>query len=366
MPVEMKTVAEYTIQQLQFLDANGQATQALPEFAQDKQTMLACYRWICLTRHFDEKAMRLQRTGKLGTFAQAIGQEAVTVGIGQAMNRDDILCPYYRDHGTYLQRQVTMTELYQYWGGDERGSAFANNPHDLPPCIPIATQLLHAAGVASAIKYKNEQRAVVTTCGEGATSKGDFYEAINVAGLWYLPLVFVVNNNQWAISVPRCHQTASHTIAQKAIAAEVPCLQVDGNDVIAVRYAVEQALIKARNGKGPTLIEAITYRLCDHTTADDATRYQPAAEVEDAKNKEPQRRLKRYLAEQFAWTEADDEALHSQCQQEVEAAANAYLDLPTPKPEEMFDNLFATLPDNIKPQREFAINHAQNQEQSHG
>jgi len=211
--------------------------------------------------------------------------------------------------GALLQRNISLTELLQFWSGDERGNHFENNHEDFPFCIPISTQALHAAGIAYAIKLRQQKRAVVSTCGDGGTSKGDFYEAMNFAGVHQLPIVFVANNNQWAISVPRQSQTEAKTIAQKAIAAGFNGIQVDGFDVIAVREAVAQALKNARAGKGPTLIEAITYRLCDHTTADDATRYQPKKETDQAWQLEPIKRLKRYLETQKIWTEKDEQAL---------------------------------------------------------
>ena len=201
-----------------------------------------------------------------------------------------------------------MEEILLYWGGDERGNLSSGPAHDFPFCVPVGSQAPHAAGVAYAFKLRKEPRVAVCLLGDGATSKGDVYEAMNFAGVHKLPVVFVINNNQWAISVPLKMQTACATLAQKAIAAGFPGEQVDGNDVIAVRQAVEEAIAGARAGRGPRLIEAITYRLGDHTTADDASRYRPAEEVQARWKEEPIARLRTYLVGQKAWGKAEEEA----------------------------------------------------------
>ena len=195
---------------------------------------------------------------------------------------------------------------------------------DFPICVPIATQALHACGVASAFKIRGEHRVVVTTCGDGATSKGDFLEALNVAGAWQLPVVFVVNNNQWAISVPRRIQCGAPTLAQKAIGAGFHGEQVDGNDLLAVYDRVQVALERARHGKGPVLLECLSYRLGDHTTADDATRYRPAEEVKQAWLEEPVKRLQRFMAGQGVWDEGREQALIAECQGLVQRAVDNF------------------------------------------
>ena len=174
---------------------------------------------MMLTRLFDYKAVALQRTGMLNTYASTLGQEAISVGIGASMQREDVFCPFYRDYAAQLMRGVKMSEILSFWKGNEWGNHFSECPLDFPICVPIATQLLHAAGVATAFKLRKQAKVAVSICGDGATSEGDFYEAINVAGVWQLPVVFVIDNNQWAISVPRKHQTDAQTLAQKAIAA---------------------------------------------------------------------------------------------------------------------------------------------------
>jgi pyruvate dehydrogenase E1 component alpha subunit len=306
---------------------------------------------MVLMRTYDAKAIALQRTGQLGTFASLLGKEAVEAGVGAAMAPEDVFLMTYRENGAQLMRGVTLKELFLYWGGDERGSDFAGPRRDFPICITIAAHVTHAAGVAYAMKLRKEPRVAVCSVGDGATSKGDFYEGLNAAGAWKLPLVFVVTNNQWAISVPRRLQSAAETLAQKAIAAGFEGVQVDGNDVVAVRYAMERALEKARAGGGPTLIEAVTYRLNDHTTADDASRYRSPDELAEAWKLEPLARLRAYLTASGAWDKTREDALLKECNEQVQAAAQDYLDTPPLGPAAIFEHLYATLPAALEKQR---------------
>lgn len=347
-----KSVASFDISFTRYIDNDGTAVGTLPEMATDPDTLVPLYRAMVLNRVFDKKAIALQRTGKLGTYASSLGQEAVFVAVGAVMKKQDVLVPYYRECGAQLLRGVTITELLLYWGGDERGMDYAGPREDLPICVPIASQIPQAAGVALAMQYRREPRVTVTMFGDGSTSKGDFYEAANAAGVWNLPLVFVVNNNQWAISVPLHEQTRCETLAQKAIAAGFPGEQVDGNDLIAVYDRFSAAMDKARAGGGPTLIEAITYRLSDHTTADDASRYRSDEELSTNWEHEPIKRLRRYLISTGYWDQQRDEQLHKTCDLEVERATQAYFDTSPPEPESMFDYLYENLPAALQSQRE--------------
>jgi pyruvate dehydrogenase E1 component alpha subunit len=345
------TVATFQIEFQQFLDAHGHAVGPLPDFAADPAALIRFYEAMVLMRTYDAKAIALQRTGQLGTYASLLGKEAIDAGVGFAMHDDDVLLCTYRDNGIQLLRGVTMRELLLYWGGDERGSDFAGPRRDFPVSITIAAQCLHAVGVGYAMKQRRQARAAVCMLGDGATSKGDFYESINAAGVWQLPVVFFVSNNQWAISVPRTTQSAAPTLAQKAIAAGIPGLQVDGNDVIAVHHAMRAALARARAGDGPTLIEAVTYRLTDHTTADDASRYRPPEEVAEAWKREPLLRLRNHLAAAGVWDKVREETLLRRCNDEVQAAAHSYIDTPAPPVTQMFDQLYATPPAAFAAQR---------------
>lgn len=356
----MNTIAQFTVSYTQYLNDHGELTAAMPEFASDIENLRKLYKVMVLTRTFDKKAIALQRTGKMGTYAPLNGQEAVSAAIGNAMKPEDVFVPYYRDYAAQLQRGVKMSEILGYWGGDERGSAFENQAEDLPICVPIASQCLHATGVAFAFQYRSQARVAVVCIGEGGTSEGDFYEAMNVAGTWKLPIVFVVNNNQWAISVPRDKQTGTQTIAQKAVAAGFEGMQVDGNDVLACRQVIGDAIEKARRGEGPTLIEGLTYRLCDHTTADDASRYQPSAEVEIAQAKEPITRFKEFLTQKNLWSAKDEEELVMHCAEQVKQAVDHYLKSTPQAVSSIFDFHFEQLPEYLIEQRALAMEEADN------
>ncbi len=300
-------VATFSVELTRFVDSDGHALGPMPEFAACARDLVPLYLAMLLTRAFDAKAVALQRTGRLGTFACSVGQEAVGVGAASAMERNDVLLPSFREQAAQLWRGVSPVELLLYWGGDERGSDFAGPGADFPISVPVASHVPHAAGVALAMRLRRESRIALCIIGDGATSKGDFYEALNIAGVWRLPLVVLISNNQWAISVPRSAQSAAQTLAQKTIAAGIPGEQVDGNDVIVVRACVARALGRARSGDGPSLIEALTYRLSDHTTADDARRYRDDAEVSAHWHGEPIARLRQYLVSKGAWTRDDEE-----------------------------------------------------------
>jgi len=335
----------------QFINAAGEAVRGMPAFAQDASALVPLYRAMVFVRAFDEKAVALQRTGRLGTYASSLGQEAVGIGLASAMQADDVLLPSFREQGAMLWRGVTPVELLLYWGGDERGSNFHGPRRDFPISIPVASHLPHAVGVALAMKMRGERRAAVAVTGDGGTSKGDFYEAINVAGVWGVPAVFVVNNNQWAISVPRSRQTAAQTLAQKAGAAGIPGEQVDGNDVVAMRDATERALARARAGDGPSLIEAVTYRLSDHTTADDAHRYRSDAEVSARWKEEPIARLRNYLVNSKSWSKVEEEALHEDNAKRINEAVDEYLATAAEPMAAIFDHTFATLPADLASQQ---------------
>jgi 2-oxoisovalerate dehydrogenase E1 component alpha subunit len=348
---ELPVIARFEVRRRSYLAPDGSVLRPLPAFASDAATLLALYRGMVLTRAFDLKAVSLQRTGRLGTYAVSLGQEAVSVGVASAMRDEDVLLPSYRDNGTLLWRGTKMEEILLFWGGDERGNLSSGPAHDFPYCIPVGSQAPHAAGVAYAFKFRKEPRVAVCLFGDGATSKGDVWEAMNFAGVHKLPVVFVANNNQWAISVPLKLQTASETLAQKAIAAGFAGEQVDGNDVIAVRAAAEEAIANARAGGGARLIEAVTYRLSDHTTADDAARYRPPEEVQARWKEEPIARLRAYLVSQKLWGKVQEEELAAECQKAIEAAIERYLASSPRAPETMFDHLYAELPRSYAGQR---------------
>lgn len=329
------------------------------------ETLATFYEAMTRARVFDGKAIALQRTGQLGTFASALGQEAVGVGVAAAMERRDVLVPSYRDHGAQFLRGMSMTECLLYWGGDERGSDFQGPRLDFPNCVPVATQIPHAVGAAYAFKLRKEDRVAVTFIGDGGTANGAFYEALNMAGVWNAPVVIVINNNGWAISTPRALESAAQTLAQKGVAAGVECRQADGNDVVAMHDVARRAIAKARAGEGPTLVEALTYRLGDHTTADDATRYRDPDAVRKEWTREPLTRLRAYLLAKGLWSKEKEAALLKRCAEEVENAVAAYLATPSPRCDAMFDHLYESLPRALQEQRECARRFSK-EENGHG
>src|SRR6516164_2459219 len=351
LSIELPVVARFEVRRRFHLAPDGAITRPLPPFAADTALLVSLYRAMVEARAFDLKAVSLQRTGRLGTYAVALGQEAVAIGIASAMRTEDVLLPSYRDNAALIWRGTKMEEILLFWGGDERGNRSSGPAHDFPCCIPVASQAPHAAGVAYAFKLRRDSRVAVCLFGDGATSKGDVWEAMNFAGVHKLPVVFVANNNQWAISVPLQLQTASQTLAQKAIAAGFSGEQVDGNDVIAMRAAAEDAIAQARAGGGSRLIEAVTYRLSDHTTADDAARYRPPEEVQARWKEEPIARLRAYLVSQKAWGKSQEEELAADCQKQIETAIERYLATAPRAPQTMFDHLYAELPPTYAGQR---------------
>jgi pyruvate dehydrogenase E1 component alpha subunit len=355
-------VASFEIVHRQFLGENGEPVAALPPSATEPGFLKALYRAMCLTRAFDAKCVSLQRTGRLGTYATALGQEAVPVGLASAMRDGDVLVPSYREGGAQIWRGVRMEELLIYWGGDERGHAYVDPrvAHDLPVCITVGNHALHAAGVAAALKLRGDDGAAVCVFGDGATSKGDVYEAFNVSGVWSLPIVFVITNNRWAISTPLDRQTAAGTLAQKGLAGGLRVLQVDGNDVIAVHDAMCEALRFARKGEGASVIECLTYRINDHNTADDSTRYRDPAEVEMRWRYCPLKRMRAFLTKRTWWSDPEEEALQAEIAASIEESVARYLAhaAAAPSVESMFTHLHAQLPRVYWSQREDALMHA--------
>ncbi|HVJ39596.1 MAG TPA: pyruvate dehydrogenase (acetyl-transferring) E1 component subunit alpha [Stenotrophomonas sp.] len=353
----MTVAAQFEIEFLQYLDVDGQPVRDLPPSC-DPQTLLSLFKQMLYVRTFDTKAVALQRTGKLGTYASCLGHEATHVGIGASMRTGDVFAPSYREYGAMFMRGVRPRDVLLYWGGDERGNDYARDVDaaiDFPFCVPISTQCLHAAGAALAFKLRGEQHVAVSSCGDGGSSKTDFYAALNSAGAYKLPLILCVVNNGWAISVPRSAQTGAQTLAQKGLAGGLFCLQVDGNDLVAVLEAMRQARERALAGEGGTVIEFLTYRLSDHTTADDARRYRGEDEVKDAWVREPMLRLRKYLVGLGLWSEAHENAWKEECGARVDEEVNAYLNTPVQPVEAMFDYLYADPPPDLLAQRAAAL-----------
>ena len=336
----------FQVEHLSVLDSEGNLDAALePKLSADELKSL--YRAMVLGRRLDERMVRLQRQGRVGTFAPIKGQEASQIGSVFALRKADWMVPSFRETAAMIWRGWPIEKLLLFFAGHVEGGRPADDQHDLPITIPVATQLPHAVGLAYAAQYRGDDAVVMTYFGDGATSEGDFHEAMNFAGVWHVPVVFVCQNNQWAISVPLKKQTHSRTIAQKALAYGLPGIQVDGNDILAVYAAAREAVDRARAGDGPTLIECVTYRLGVHTTADDPSKYRSEEEVAMWEKKDPLTRFRAYL-EQRSLLEND---IESRIDAEIAEAVQRFEATPQPDPLTMFDHAYAEIPPDLEAQR---------------
>ncbi len=361
----LKEVATFGVDYLQVLDEKGQLDSKLdPKL--DPEQLHALYRWMSLAREADQRMLKLQRQGRMGTFPLCTGQEAAACGAAFALDEQDWFIGSYRELGGRLIRGESLVQYYRYWNGYEEGNALPEKKRVLPIAAVIASHLLHAVGVAYAAKVRKEDAAAITFFGDGATSEGDFHEAMNFAGVWEVPLVFVCVNNQWAISQPREAQTRSQTIAQKAIAYGFEGIQVDGNDVLSVYKATKAALDRARSGGGPTLIEALTYRLMMHTTADDPRRYRQEDDVENWWGKDPLTRFQHYLRVRELWDDDRQAELEAEVKKEVEVSVREFEANTSFKPDACFDHVYGDTHPEIEAQRAHFLAELARQEANRG
>ena len=337
----------FQVEYLSIFDSDGNLDTALEPKLADHE-LKSLYRSMLLGRRLDERMVRLQRQGRIGTFAPTKGQEAAQMGSIFTLRPTDWMVPSFRETAAMIWRGWPIEKLLLFFAGRLEGGQPAPSQHDLPITIPVATQLPHAVGLAYAAQYRGDDVAVMAYFGDGATSEGDFHEALNFAGVWHVPVVFVCQNNQWAISVPLKKQTHSRTIAQKALAYGLPGIQVDGNDVLAVYAAAREAVDRARAGDGPTLIECVTYRLGVHTTADDPTKYRSDAEVAMWEQKDPLTRFKAYLEKRNLL----EEGLDQRVDEEIAEAIRRFEATPPADPLVMFDHVYAGLPPDLAAQRD--------------
>ncbi len=338
---------------LSILDEKGHVDKELePELSEE--FLLKLYRSMLQGRRFDERMLNLQRQGRIGTFPPVVGQEASQLGAVAALEPSDWMAPAFREALAEIWRGKAMENIILYYGGYDEGGAVEENRNDLPMAVPVSSQTLHAVGIAMAMKYRGKPEVAMTFFGDGATSEGDFHEAMNFAGVFQLPVVFICQNNQWAISTPLSKQTRSETIAQKAAGYGFPGIQVDGNDILAVYSASRKAVERARSGEGPTLIECLTYRMGLHTTADDPTKYRDNKEVETWKSRDPIVRFQKYLQDKGVLspetTQQYEEEIKAEIQGVVERSEQLMDELGAP--EDMFDHQYAELPPLLQRQRE--------------
>jgi pyruvate dehydrogenase E1 component alpha subunit len=337
-------VYEGSIQRIEVLDSESDEDE--PDLDEDE--LREIYKQMMVARKFDEKAFSLQRRGEISTYAPHKGQEASQIGAVFAMNEDDWMVPSFRETAAFIARDAPLDKVFQRWMGDANGQTDLGN--NLPVAIPVGTQNLHASGLGMAMELQGDENAVVGFTGDGSTSQGDFHEALNFAGVNDAHTVIIVQNNQYAISLPVEKQTNSKTLAQKALAYGIDGIQCDGNDVLAVITAMQEALEKARNGE-PVLLEAVTYRLEDHTTSDDSTRYRDEEEVEEWKEHDPVKRFREYLKENDIWDD-DLEEYEDEAEEIIQEAAEKAIEMDDPSVDEMFDYVYKDMPDILKKEEE--------------
>ncbi|KAB1188003.1 MULTISPECIES: pyruvate dehydrogenase (acetyl-transferring) E1 component subunit alpha [Haloferax] len=341
-------------ERVQVLDADGSvvAPELVPNL--DDETFVSMFRDMRFCRRFDERLISLQRQGRIGTYASLAGQEGSQIGSMYALSDEDVVSYQYREHGAVVARGFPW-EYLLYWAGHEAGHEALADRNIFPLNISIAAHLPHAVGVAMAMKYREEPRVTVAHFGDGATSEGDFHEALNFAGVFDVPALFVCNNNQWAISTPRDEQTASRTFAQKADAYGFEGVQVDGMDPLAMYVVTQAAREKALDASGetprPTLIEAIQYRYGAHTTADDPSVYRDDEEVEQWRQKDPLDRFEAFLRETGR---LDDDSIEAMEDDITETLADAIdrMESFDADPNSMFEYAYADQTTAVREQHE--------------
>ena len=346
-----KIIKKFEVEYLQILDEHNKCDEKLrPKLRPNEIKRL--YEAMLQSRLYDDRAFKLQRQGRIGTFAPLLGQEAIQAGSAFAIQDKDWIVPSFRCEGILITKGLPIEKIFQIWGGDERGYTSSENINITPFEITVGSPPIHACGIGYAIKLKKKKIAVATFFGDGATSEGDFHEALNFAGVFNLPVVFICQNNQYAISVPVSKQTHSETIAQKAIAYGIEGIKVDGNDVFSVYKAVKEALDKARKGKGPTLIECFTYRRGDHTTSDDASKYRTKKEVKLWEQKDPIDRLSKYMLKKKLVDLDYFVKVRKKLEDTIDRAVKKYETLPDPDPSDIMNFMYKELPKDLQDQKQ--------------
>jgi pyruvate dehydrogenase E1 component alpha subunit len=341
------------IEYLSILNEKGELDASLePEIPAELHLKL--YRAFLLGRKFDERLLNLQRQGRIGTFPPISGQEAAQLGAVAVLRPSDWMVPAFRETAAEIWRGRSLESVLIYNNGYDEGGTIPQDLNNLPISVPVGSQILHAVGLGWAAKYRQTDKVAMTFFGDGATSEGDFHEGLNFAGVFQTPVIFVCQNNHWAISIPVSKQTRSKTLAQKAIAYGIPGIQVDGNDVLAVYAAAKEAVERARAGQGPTLIECVTYRMAMHTTADDPKRYRTDEEVEKWRERDPIVRYQKYLIDKKFLSEDDIAGIESEVLAEIQAAIDSAEKQMKAMgdPVDMFDHAYAQMPSYLKEQKE--------------
>ncbi|HZX00503.1 MAG TPA: pyruvate dehydrogenase (acetyl-transferring) E1 component subunit alpha [Trueperaceae bacterium] len=325
---------------VRYVSESGELIGEMPLAAEE---LITCYRAMRRARHFDDRAVTLQRQGRLGVYPLFRGQEAAQVGAALALGPDDWLVPTYRETAAAITHGMPLSTALLYWRAHPAGWSFPEDLRILPFYVPIATQLPHAVGLAHASTLRGEDAVVLAFVGDGGTSEGDAHEALNFASVFSAPVVFVVQNNGWAISVPTERQMRNTRIADRAVGYGMPGVRVDGNDLVAMLQVMREAVARARAGGGPTLVEAVTYRLAPHTTSDDPSRYRAGSTTDERELAEPVSRLRKLLTGMDAWSDDAEEQLLAELKDEFDGAVAEADAAPEPTPESIVAHVFATL-----------------------
>lgn len=341
---------------LQILDVLGEPVAPLPLSSPEVRRL---YEAMATARVFDRKCSALQRQGRLATYAQFEGQEAAQIGAVASLEAKDWLVGSYRDAAAQWFHGFSWRNLILGRTGDERGGRSPDGAKVLPPSITVGGHMIHAVGLAWAEKLQGSDAVAMTMFGDGATSEGDFHEAMNFAAVYDLPTIFVCQNNGWAISLPTSRQTRAAALADKAIGYGMPGVRVDGNDVLAVYAAGRDAVERARAGDGPTFIEALTYRMSAHTTADDHHRYRTEGDVEDWRIRDPLERVRKFLTADGTWSQEWQDEIDDRATAEVEKAVAAAEDIEPLEIDDLFDSMFAEAPAHLEDQRRMATGTSQ-------
>ena len=360
MPIT--TAFKTEIPRVSILDEQGNFDEKLGKGLIPDADLVKLYEAMYACRHLDGVAFRLQRSGRMGTYPQNRGPEATSLGAAYVLTKNDWLVTCYRENCGLFWRGVPMESILLHWMGDERGNAMPREHHATPIAVPIGTQMLHATGLAWAAKYRGEKQIACTFFGDGATSEGDFHEAANFAANLKIPVVFVCQNNFWAISVPGHIQCSAPTVAQRGLAYGMECLQVDGNDIFATVWAMRKAAEHARTTGTPYFIEMVTYRLGDHTTADDASRYRDKAEVEGWKAKDPLIRVRKHMERLRLWSDAKEKELAERTEKVVAEAVARAENIAAPHTADFFNAMYQELPADLAMQRDTMQTHSLGQD----
>jgi len=356
------------VEYLSILDKDGKVDKDLePDLPEEMLVKL--HRAMLLGRRFDEQMLRLQRQGRIGTFPPLSGQEAAQIGAVAALKSTDWVVYAFREAAAQLWRGKSMASILAYFGGYKQAAEVSEDSTDLPDSIPVGTQIVLASGIGYGIQYRKKDDVVLVFFGEGATSEGDFHEGVNFAGVFQTPTIFLCQNNQWAISLKPSQQTHAETFAQKAMAYCIPGIRVDGNDVLAVYTAVGEAVERARNGGGPTLVECVTYRLSLHTTSDDPKRYRTEEELKEWEQRDPIPRFQKYLTQKGLLSDEKIAKLEDEVNDEIKGAIQKAEDQMKEFDGDamsIFEHMYAEMPPYLEEQRQELENELSEEEVKNG